>query len=88
MNMEKNVVEYVESTLKQFFGYSGSLTGVLRDTPLTLPPFGLTGSDLYRLLMLVEKEFSIEIRVEDVKKCGFRTINEIVNLVCKVHSFY
>ncbi len=87
MKTENEIIKLVEHALNEYFGYKGDLDNSLRDTPLTSPPFCLTGSDLYRLLMLIEKKYFIDITFDNVKKYGFKTINEIVTLVKYELSF-
>jgi len=57
-----------------------SLTDSL-DKPLTKRPNQLNGIELYQLLMLIEKEYKIYFKPDDIKHYGFNSINNIINLV-------
>ena len=80
-----SILKNIEDLLKEYYGISDDLNdkGYLMDPPLTAPPFYFAGTDLYRLLMLVEERFSIIIQSEDIRAHGFRSINEIVTMIEK-----
>lgn len=53
----------------------------LLDAPLTGQPFALDGKELYQFLMLVEETYGVYFQPDDIRRHGFHTINEVIDLV-------
>lgn len=74
----------LQKIFKEYFNLDCELGDQMNNIPLTASPFHMSGVDLYRLLMILETEFSINICSGEIKKSGFHTVNEIAAVIKKL----
>lgn len=79
--MEERIIIKLQNIFKEYFGLEIELDEQMNEMPLTAIPFGMSGFDMYRLLMILETEFLVKINSCEIKKSGFHTINEIVAVI-------
>ena len=70
------IEESLVQLLNEKFPLPYEWTSELMDIPLTFNHI-----EMYELLMCVEREFSIYLTPEEVRRKGFDTVNRILNLL-------
>lgn len=78
---ENEILSKVEKILMEKFGLKTEIKEELRDIPITSYPFNMAGVDIYRMLMLLEREFSVSIPFSYIKEIGFKTVNQIISVI-------
>jgi len=75
------IADRIVELMKTHFRLKCDFSQNMFNMPLTGRPYELSGTELYQLLMLIEKEYGIYIRPDDIRQYGFSTINNAVNMV-------
>lgn len=75
------IEESLVQLLNEKFPLPYEWTSELMDIPLTSSRIGFNHIEMYELLMCVEREFSIYLTPEEVRRKGFDTVNRILNLL-------
>lgn len=75
------IADRIAGLLNTYFELKCDFIPSMYDKQLTGQPFELSGFDLYQLLMLVEEEYGIYVRPDDVRQHGFSTINDVIHMV-------
>lgn len=84
MSEEKNsaaIAKCILGLIETHFDMGFDASQSAFEKPLTGQPYGLSGIELYQLLMLVEEEYGINFKPEDIRRYGFDTINNVVRMV-------
>nr|WP_278678765.1 hypothetical protein [Clostridium paraputrificum] len=85
--LNRKILNCLETVLCKYFEFTYFISEEYINTPLTAPPFRLSGADLYRVLMYIENEFNIRLSPKDIRENSFKTPADIIKLV-KLHLNY
>lgn len=77
----EEVSAQLEDILKRKFDINIFLSEEAKDIPLTASPFMFNSFQLYELLMIIEERYQKYFSVSEIKRNGFSTFNDVVNLI-------